>query len=232
MLAARIKTGMNHPNKHTTQTQLTYWQKPRVASHSLYKLPLSKTFLLFIALQWLIFSNQLQAQCDATVSGIFTYCNSFHNGAPLAGYFVGFRVADPTGATLNVVDLNGNVPTNQGKRVNVNDANEPLDFSIAQLSIGGGADSLEFWYFGPFPNGSSFNVVLVDPSNVCDTIFVASGTYSCADQAEGNTDPFACAPPGSGSPVALCFLDFSNTEFNLGTPMLSHSNTFFTMNRP
>jgi hypothetical protein len=147
-------------------------------------------------------------------SGVFTYCNSFDNGNWVDGYFVGFRVASTTAVTLNVVDLDGNNVTNRGKRVDNFGDDEPANVTIAPLQIGGGADSLEFWYFGPYANGSTFNIVLVDPVNSCDTIFVASGTYDCADN-QGNSDPGACPPNGTAD-IPLYFLDFTYTAFNLG----------------
>ncbi|MDQ3015618.1 MAG: T9SS type A sorting domain-containing protein [Bacteroidota bacterium] len=150
----------------------------------------------------------LSAQCDTEVSGVFTYCNAV--GLP-AGYFVAFRVKDLTGTTLNVVDLTGQVPTNRGRRINnINTQVEPAT-TIAPLVITGvGADTLEFWYFGPFASGTSFDIALVDPTNVCDTIFIASGTYSCADNT-GSSDPAAC-----DADVPLYFLDFSQTAFQYG----------------
>src|SRR5687768_6250652 len=152
----------------------------------------------------------VSAQCDTEVSGVFTYCNAV--GTPgSTGYFVAFRVLDPTGDTLNVVDLNGNNVTNRGKRVDdINSDSEPATVTIVPLMIAGGADSLEFWYFGPFPNGSSFDIALIDPNNVCDTVFVASGTYDCMDNT-GISDPMAC-----DNDVPLYFLDFSQTEFEYG----------------
>src|SRR5688500_12490182 len=153
----------------------------------------------------------LSAQCDTDVSGVFTYCNAV--GTPgTTGYFVAFRVVDTTGTTLNVVDLDGNNVTNRGKRIDdINTQNEPATVTITPLVITGvGADSLEFWYFGPYANGSTFNIALVDPTNVCDTVFVASGTYDCMDNT-GISDPMAC-----DNDVPLYFLDFSQTEFEYG----------------
>lgn len=152
----------------------------------------------------------VSAQCDTEVSGVFTYCNAV--GTPgTTGYFVAFRVFDPTGDTLNVVDLNGNNVTNRGKRIDdINTDSEPATVTIVPLMIAGGADSIEFWYFGPFPNGSSFDIALVDPDNVCDTVFIASGTYDCMDNT-GISDPMAC-----DNDVPLYFLDFSQTEFVYG----------------
>ncbi len=155
--------------------------------------------------------HPLQAQCDTEVSGVFTYCNSFHMGNPVTGYFVAFRVKDLTGDTLNVVDLNSVVPMNQGKRVDNISTQEPANYTVQPLRISGvGADTLEFWYFGPYPNGSTFDIALIDPNNVCDTVFVASGTYDCADNT-GVSDPGAC-----DNDVPLYFLDFSFTEFTYG----------------
>ncbi|HJW31540.1 MAG TPA: hypothetical protein VJ508_20060, partial [Saprospiraceae bacterium] len=152
------------------------------------------------------------SQCDTRVSGVLLYCNSFHNNNPVAGYFVGFRVADHTGCTLNVVDLNGHNTMNRGKRVANEFISEPANYSIQQLQITGtGADTLEYWYFGPYSNGSTFNVALIDPNNNCDTIFVASGTYSCADN-QFDTDPMACDSPA----IALFYIDFSKTVFDFG----------------
>jgi hypothetical protein len=165
----------------------------------------------------LIGSPALRAQCDTEVSGIFTYCNSFNGNNAVAGYFVGFRVHDVTGASMNVVDLFGNATTNRGKRINdINTEAEPNNISIAPLQIGGGADSLEFWYFGPYTNGDSFNIALIDINGSCDTILVGAGVFDCADMHNGNTDPFACAPSGSGLPVPLYFLDFSSSTFLVG----------------
>lgn len=152
---------------------------------------------------------QLSAQCDTEVSGVFTYCNSV---GVASGYMVAFRVKDKTGATLDVVDLTGQVPKNQGKRINdINTQQEPATVTVAQLQIAGGAtDTLEFWYFGPFANNTPFDIALVDPTNTCDTIFVASGIYNCADNT-GMSDPGAC-----GATVPLFFLDFSQTVFQYG----------------
>lgn len=149
---------------------------------------------------------------------MMTYCFAQNGATQVSGYFVGFRVADPTGDTLNVVDLTGQVPMNRGKRIDdINTQAEPATITVVPLRIGGGADSLEFWYFGPFANGTAFDIALIDPNNVCDTIFVASGSYSCVDMLNGTSDPFACAPsPVSDDPVPLYFLDFSFTEFDFG----------------
>lgn len=151
------------------------------------------------------------SQCDTEVSGVFTYCNAI--GTPgTTGYFVAFRVLDLTGDTLNVVDLDGNNVTNRGKRVNdINTDNEPATVTITPLMISGvGADTLEYWYFGPYDNDSTFNIALVDPNNVCDTIYIASGSYDCMDNS-GISDPGAC-----DNDVPLYFLDFSQTEFDYG----------------
>ena len=148
--------------------------------------------------------HSLSAQCDTEVSGVFTYCNAV--GTPgTTGYFVAFRIKDLTGATLNVVDLNGNNVTNRGKRINdINVDAEPATVTVAQVQISGvGADTLEFWYFGPYANGSTFDIALVDPTNTCDTVFIASGTYNCADNS-GISDPGACT-----ALVPLYFLDFA-----------------------
>ncbi len=111
------------------------------------------------------------------------------------------------GDTLNVVDLAGNVPMNLGKRIDdINNQDEPSDTTRVPVRIGGGADSLEFWYFGPFMDGDSFNIVLVDPSGVCDTIEVASGTFTCQGQ-----DPNAC-----DADVPLYIMDFSESSWNIG----------------
>lgn len=193
----------------------------------------SKIVILFSFLLFIICQKGL-SQCDTKVSGVFTYCNSFDNGNPVSGYFVGFRVADHTGDTLNVVDLNGTVITNHGKRVdNIGDL-EPANTSNVPLRISGvGADSIEYWYFGPYANGATFNIALIDPSNTCDTIFVASGTYNCADNT-GISDPGACGPPSSGAPpVPLYYLDFSNEAFDLGNEGNGDfiANKFYIMNR-
>ncbi|HUR30810.1 MAG TPA: hypothetical protein VMZ69_05220, partial [Saprospiraceae bacterium] len=135
------------------------------------------TCLAFFAL--LLSPSFLHAQCDTEVSGVFTYCNAV--GTPgTTGYFVAFRVLDLTGDTLNVVDLNGNNVTNRGKRINdINTQAEPATVTTVPLRITGvAADTLEFWYFGPYANGSTFDIALVDPNGDCDTIFIASGTYS------------------------------------------------------
>jgi hypothetical protein len=105
-----------------------------------------------ILLSCLCLPSSIEAQCDATVSGVFTYCNSFDNGNPVTGYFVGFRVVDKTGDTLDVVDLDGGAITNHGKRVDNIGALEPANTSTTKLRISGiGADSIEYWYFGPYP---------------------------------------------------------------------------------
>src|SRR5678815_3823796 len=100
-----------------------------------------KSTVAFFLLLFTFFQTSF-SQCDTKVSGVFTYCNSFDNGNPVIGYFVGFRVADHTGDTLNVVDLNGTVVTNHGKRVdNIGDL-EPANTSNVPLRISGvGADS-------------------------------------------------------------------------------------------
>jgi hypothetical protein len=152
------------------------------------------------------------------VSGVLTYCFSQDGANQVNGYMVGFRVSDPTGDTLNVVDRLGNNVTNRGKRIdNINTQQEPATITIVPLRISGvGADSLEYWYFGPYTNGDSFDIVLVDPNNVCDTIFVAAGEFDCMDFTPV-TDPGACMPVNAGSnPVPLYFLDFSFTEFTFG----------------
>lgn len=173
------------------------------------RLSLSWTCLAFIAI--LFTHSSAFAQCDTEVSGVLTYCNAV--GTPgTTGYFVGFRVKDLTGTTLNVVDLDGNNVTNRGKRINdITMEAEPATVTIAQLVITGtGADTLEYWYFGPYANGTTFNIALVDPTNTCDTIYIASGSYDCADNT-GTSDPGAC-----DNDVPLYFLDFSQTEFVYG----------------
>ena len=111
-----------------------------------------------------------------------------------------------------MVDLDGNNVTNRGKRINdINAQNEPATVTVTPLMISGvGADTLEFWYFGPYDNDSTFNIALVDPNGDCDTIFIASGSYDCMDNS-GISDPGAC-----DSDVPLYFLDFSQTEFDYG----------------
>ena len=102
--------------------------------------------------------TSLQAQCDVEVSGVLAYCNSFKGNAnnTFQGFFIGFRIKSLTGDTLDVVDLAGNNPKNRGKRIDdINTQQEPSDTSRAKVRIAGGIDSLEFWYFGPFTNGST-----------------------------------------------------------------------------
>src|SRR5688500_2265752 len=132
---------------------------------------------------FLMNSRTVTAQCDVEVSGVLAYCNAIHENGTFPGYFIGFRIKSLSGDTLNVVDLAGNVPMNLGKRVDdINSEFEPSDTTRAKVRIAGGIDSLEFWYFGPFTNGDSFNIVLIDPDGVCDTIEVASGTFTCEGQ--------------------------------------------------
>lgn len=165
-------------------------------------------FILFLLLA--IFGSQkIHAQCDTEVSGILAYCHSFKGNSNniIPGYFIGFRILSLDGDTLNVVDLAGNVPMNLGKRINdINAQQEPADTSRVPVRIAGGIDSLEFWYFGPFMDGDSFNIVLVDPTGQCDTVFVAAGTFTCAGQ-----DPLACE-----NDVPLYVLDFSESDWQIG----------------
>jgi hypothetical protein len=108
--------------------------------------------------------------------------------------------------------------TNRGKRINdINTQTEPLLITTIPLRITGvGADTVEYWYFGPYMNGDSFDIALVDPNNVCDTVYVASGKYDCADFTPAS-DPGACAPnPPGSNPVPMFFLDFSFTVFTFG----------------
>src|SRR5687768_8547093 len=105
---------------------------------------------------FLIITQDLTAQCDVTVSGMMAYCNSFKGNVnnTIPGFFIGFRIQSNSGDTLNVIDLAGNVPMNLGKRINdINTEFEPEDTSRVQVQIAGGADSLEYWYFGPFMDG-------------------------------------------------------------------------------
>ena len=215
--------------RHTNNT----WKQEQVLLHIRnHYAPIA--FVSIVLLFCLFFPSSNYAQCDATVSGVFTYCNSFDNGNPVTGYFVGFRVVDKTGDTLDVVDLDGGAVTNHGKRVDNIGALEPANTSITKLRISGiGADSIEYWYFGPYANGASFNIALVDPNNVCDTIMVASGSYNCMDNT-GVSDPGACGPPsGSDPPVPLYYLDFSNEAFDLGSEGGGQfiENKFYIMNR-
>ena len=170
--------------------------------------------LILVSLQ----AFTLKAQCDAEVSGILTYCFAQDGVNQVNGYMVGFRVVIPDGDTLNVVDLLGNNVTNRGKRINdINTETEPVLITTIPLRITGvGADTVEYWYFGPYLNGDSFDIALVDPNNICDTVFVASGYYDCADFTPAS-DPGACMadPPGS-NPVPMFFLDFSFTVFTFG----------------
>ncbi|MCB0648255.1 MAG: hypothetical protein KDC49_16410, partial [Saprospiraceae bacterium] len=166
-------------------------------------------------------SHQLSAApCDARVEGLMTYCNYFIGSGGQKqivsdSFLVGFRVVDPTGGIYNVVALTGNATTNRGKYVdNIATQNEPNFLTIHQINIAGGAlDTAEYWYFGPFANNDSFNIVLVDPMNMCDTIPVAAGRYSCQDNATNQSisDPAAC-----DADVPLYFLDFSQSTFTVG----------------
>lgn len=163
----------------------------------------------FLILSALCYCSSLKAQCDVEVSGVLAYCNSFRGNAnnTFPGFFIGFRIKSLTGDTLDVVDLAGNNIKNRGKRIDdINTQQEPSDTSRAKVRIAGGVDSLEFWYFGPFMDGDSFNIVLVDVSGECDTVEVASGTFTCSGQ-----DPNAC-----DSKVPLYFLDFSASEWQIG----------------
>ena len=168
------------------------------------------------------------SQCDVEVSGILAYCNSYSGNVnnTIPGYFIGFRIQSQNGGTYNVVDLAGNVPMNLGKRINDINVNfEPSDTSRAPAVLGGGPDSLEFWYFGPFTNGDSFNIVLIDSLGICDTIEVASGVYTC----EGK-DPNACDVK-----VPLYFLDFSESAWETGGGGGVNENVddvFLVMQRP
>jgi uncharacterized repeat protein (TIGR01451 family) len=159
------------------------------------------------------------APCDISVEGLMVYCNSFlqgngNNTTVIPGYFVGFRVKSKSAVVLNVVNkvLGGTVPINSGKHIDdIENEVEPGVLTTTPLSIAGTAtDSIEYWYFGPFANGDSFNIVLVDPTMACDTINVGSGRYSCVD-GQPHADPMAC-----DAVVPSYFLDFSKTAFEFG----------------
>ncbi|HZV44430.1 MAG TPA: hypothetical protein VFF90_08125, partial [Saprospiraceae bacterium] len=146
-----------------------------------YTKPISNSLLRIMTALVVLFSIgsqfDLKAQCDTKVSGVLTYCFAQDGVNQVSGYMVGFRVEDTSGAILNVVDLLGNNVTNRGKRINdIVAQNEPALITTVPLNITGvGADTLEFWYFGPYVNGDSFDIALVDPNNICDTVFVSTG---------------------------------------------------------
>lgn len=182
---------------------------------------------LFLLFSFFFFSKSIYAQCDVETSGVLAYCNSIRGSGNevFSGYFIGFRVKSLSGDTLNVVDLAGNVAMNLGKRINdINIEQEPIDTSRAPIRISGGIDSLEFWYFGPFEDGDSFNIALIDPQGICDTVFVAAGIYTCVGQ-----DPDAC-----DEKVPLYFIDFTEEEWEIGGGgggNETHDDVFLVMQR-
>ena len=197
----RMKTNIRHNTTRHTMIPF-HGIALRFIEHMFYRL-----LRVFIFISVISSSSNALAQCDVEVSAIMPYCNSFRGNNVIPGYFIGFRVKSINGDTLNVIDLNGNVPMNLGKRIDdINTEFEPSDTSRTKVRIAGGIDSLEFWYFGPFTNGDSFHIVLVDPTGECDTIEVAEGTFTCVGQ-----DPNAC-----DSDVPLYYLDFSASKWNVG----------------
>src|SRR5687768_9061257 len=196
---------MTIPTLNNTLLQDTTKMPPTGIARLYMTCTFSFKFIL-ISVFFLFASQSVSGQCDTEVSGVFAYCNSFVGNNDLPGYFIGFRVKSIGGDTLNVIDRNGNVPMNLGKRINdINTEIEPSDTSRVRVRIGGGADSLEFWYFGPFTDGDTFDIVLVNVVGSCDTIEVASGTFSCQNQ-----DPNACT-----NNVPLYVLDFSESTWVL-----------------
>ena len=133
----------------------------------------------------------LLAQCETEVDGILYYCRPENPDS----FFVGFHIKGDPG-TYNVIDRYGNVPNNQGIRVSdISSETEPADYSIApvQLTL---SEPNEYWYFGPFENGSIYDIVVIETSNMCDTIEVDFGTYTCEGQRfTGCENPDSTAVP-------------------------------------
>jgi hypothetical protein len=69
--------------------------------------------------------------------------------------------------------------------------------------------------------GSTFNIVLVDPLNSCDTIVVGSVVRLC-DFAD-HSDPGACH--SGNAQIPQYYLDFSYTEFTPGFTPTGNINT-------
>ncbi|MCB0600065.1 MAG: T9SS type A sorting domain-containing protein [Saprospiraceae bacterium] len=139
----------------------------------------------------LVSGSQLLAQCETEVDGVLYYCRPENPDS----FFVGFHIKGDPG-TYNVIDRYGNVPDNQGIRVSdISTETEPASYSImpVQLTV---SEPNEYWYFGPFENGSIFDIVVIETSNMCDTIPVDFGTYTCEGQRfTGCENPDSTAVP-------------------------------------
>ena len=124
--------------------------------------------LFFIV--FLFHSNASQAQCDATVGGVYYFCDPDEGD-----FFVGFTVVGGNG-TFDVVDLNGNVLDNSGyhtlTRVPIPGTGIVLSPSTEALI-----------QFGPFSNNQVFDIVL--QTGGC-SIPVLSGSYTCVGQSNMN----------------------------------------------
>ncbi|NNF35881.1 MAG: hypothetical protein HKN68_17370, partial [Saprospiraceae bacterium] len=135
----------------------------------------SKLLVLFFSL---FFAGNLSSQCDATIGGVYYFCDPDE-----MDFFVGFTVNGGSG-TFNVVDLNGNVTNNSGyytiPRIAIPMTGIPLSPSTS-----------EYIQFGPFSNDDVFDIVL---QNGGCTIPVLSGSYTCVGKSNTNAMCGATVP--------------------------------------
>lgn len=129
-------------------------------------------------------------QCDHEVSGVFYYCRPENPDS----FFVAFRV-NGGADTLHVIDLASNAPDNSGIAVDdIDTEEEPKVMGMIDPEVSfepivlTNAEPTEYRYFGPIANGSDFNIVVVDPDGVCDTISVLEGSYDCDGHMSGACD--------------------------------------------
>ncbi len=164
---------------------------------------LSRTIfsLLFLSL-FLVNSVESSAQpCDAEIDGIFFYCRPENPDS----FYVGFHIMGAPGI-YDVIDLTGNNPDNRGIRVDdISSDVESASYSIAQINLTI-AEPNEYWYFGPYENGMTYDIVIVEQANSCDTMHVDSGSYTCVGK------PFTgCTSPDS-SDVPFYHIIFTNSH--------------------
>jgi hypothetical protein len=147
--------------------------------------------------------------CDAQVDNFMLICRPENPGY----YFVGFRVYTPSGMASDYIvkDLSTNpIANNIGIRRDDPSLSEIVDLTApaANISLAAIPGDDEYFYYGPFPNGEDYNIVLECVSDPMIQIPVGSGTYSCIDNqlnvcdtTNANTNP----------PLPVYNIDFSTS---------------------
>ena len=112
-------------------------------------------------------------QCDHQVDNVFFLCRPENPDS----FYVAFRVFGDAGV-WDVVDLNNGVADNSGFFADdISDEETPTAGNPVELTV---SDSIEYRYFGPFPDGVTVNVVLVDTAGVCDSVWVINDAFTCS----------------------------------------------------